>query len=125
MSVSDVALVIDLNQDVAPTVVEYPTSGVIGGAQYGRLVLQPLVLAKIEIAKNDHHPELVGPVHNTLQAGRVVRAQGAVLFESRVVPRLCAHVTSRRTTLQVDGKGEQPVPPPFGHCGNELASVAL
>ena len=48
MSVSDVALVIDLHQDVAPTVVEYPTGGVIGGAQYGSLVPQPLVLAEID-----------------------------------------------------------------------------
>ena len=51
---------------------------VVRGADDGGFVRQPLVLAEIEAAENDHHAQLVGPVENAFEPAQAIRAQRAV-----------------------------------------------
>ena len=55
--VTDVALVVHFDQHIAPTVVENPVCGVIGGANDRRFIAQALILAEVEIAENHDHAQ--------------------------------------------------------------------
>jgi hypothetical protein len=124
--VPDVALVVHLDQDAAVAPVEPPVDRLVQGAEHGRLALQPLVLAEVEDAQDHGHPQLVGPVEDAAQPVHVIRPQLALCGDRRVVPGLAAPgVPLGAAALQVDGEGEQPVPPPLGHGGEELAGVPL
>ena len=58
-------------------------------------------------------------------ACHVVGPQRAVLGERRVVPGLVLRVALGAAALEIERDRKQPVPPPFGHRGDELARVAL
>src|SRR5688572_28589303 len=55
MIITDVAFIVDLDQHVAVPAVKEPLSRIICCTNHGGLVCKPLVLAKIEIAKNHNH----------------------------------------------------------------------
>jgi hypothetical protein len=120
-----VGLVVDLDEHVAPSAVEHPLSGRVHGAQHGLLALQPLVLAKVKESEDHGHAELVRPLDHPLQPREAVVPQRAIGLDGRVVPGLLLRVALGRAALEVDREGEQPVPPPLRHRGDELARVAL
>ena len=125
MVVGHVTLVVDFNQNVAVAMVEDPFRGVVHGANHSPFVLQSLVLSKVKVAENHRHSQLVGLVDDPLQPAQVVRAQGTVRFNGRVVPRLVLRVSLRGTALKIDREGEQAVPPPYRHGGDKFPGVAL
>ena len=75
----DVGLVVHLHEHVAPAAIEQPARGVIRGAQHGGLVAQPLVLAEIEVAEDDHHSLLIRRIEHAPHPLRELRTQRAVL----------------------------------------------
>lgn len=121
----DVALIVDLHQHVAVAAVEQPSGGIGDSAAHGGLILYPAVLTKIEIADNRNHPQFVGAREHACQAGRVGRPQITLRIDGRILPRLTLRVPLRASALQVDGKGQDAVPPPFRKGRDELANVAV
>ena len=123
--IADVALVVDLDDDVLPAAVEEPVHRAIHGAEDGGLVGQPFILSKIEDAEDDDHAEVVRAVEDALEPREVIGTQRAVGVEGGVVPRLGLRVALRRAALKIDRETVQPVPPPCGHRLDELAGVSF
>ena len=83
--VADIALVVDLDQDVAVAVVEQPVHALSTARTTAASSRQSLVLAEVEDAEDHDHAELVGPVEDLRQAGHVVGPKRAV----GVIAELC------------------------------------
>src|SRR6266849_1571201 len=120
-----IAVVVDLDQHVAIAAIENPLRGVIRRANNRGLITQSLVLAEVEVTEDNYHPEFVCPIDDAFEPLHVIRAQGAILDDGRVVPRLVFRVALRRAALQIDCEREQAVVPPLRHRRDELARVAL
>ena len=56
MVIPDIALVVDLDQNIPVTVVEQPLEGLPKAALHPRLVAQPLILPEVEDAQDGCHP---------------------------------------------------------------------
>ncbi len=59
MLIPNIALVVDLDQDVAPAMLEQPLGRIIHRPDHCRLVFQTFVLPKVEVAEDDRHAEFV------------------------------------------------------------------
>jgi hypothetical protein len=70
--IAHVALVINLDQHVAPAMVEQPAGSIVRGSHHCGFVLQSFILPKIEKTDDDDHAEVVGAVDDALQPGQVI-----------------------------------------------------
>lgn len=85
----NVGLVVDLDEHVAPTAFEQPSSGFVGSANDGGFVFETLILAKVEVAEDDGHAVSISSIEHALHAGGEGRAEAAIGLEGAVDPRLC------------------------------------
>ena len=72
--VTDVALVVDLHENVPVASFEEPVRHRVHRTLHRSLVLEAFILAEVEVAEDDHHPQLVRPVEHLLQPGEVIRS---------------------------------------------------
>jgi hypothetical protein len=120
-----IALVGDLDEDVAITLGQQPLGRVRHRAPDRRIIVEPLVLAEIEVADDGDHPELVGAGEDRLEAAEIVWAQRTIRAERVVVPGLILGVTLRAASLQIDREAEKSVAAPLGHRVDEFTRVAV
>src|SRR5690606_12226183 len=123
--VTHVAFVVDLDQHMAVIAGEQPVEGVIYSLHNGGFIAQHFFLPEVEDAQNHGHAQFVGAVEDALQPAHVVVAQAAISIDSRVHPGLFLRVSLRTAALQIDGKGQQAMHPPFRHGCDKLAGVAF
>ena len=121
----DVALIVDFDHDVSPSVFENPMSGIVHRANNGGLIKNAFVLAKIKIAKDDDHAVPVSGVYDPRQTGHESGPEGAIRGDGGVDPWLRPGVSLRRASLEIDREGQQSVCSPRRHGRQELVRVAF
>ena len=107
--VARVALVVDLDQDILKTTVEYEVRCRVDRPQDRPFIGQSLVLALIEVANDDRQAVRVGGYDDLPHALGIRRSQRTSAGERGVFPRLVARVALRAAALEVDCDRQQAV----------------
>ena len=97
----DIAFVRDFDEHVRIAAREQPVRRCACAANYCRLVFQPLVLSKVEVADDGDHAERVGQIENPSEPIQICGAQRTVGLEGGVVPGLFLGIALGTAALQV------------------------